>query len=925
MRQLQPVYLNRSLLICFIFLFGNAAVNAQTCRTSLGDPIVNVTFGSGTNYGPPLPAGTTSSLQYQGANCPADGYYSINNYSTGCWPNDVVWHTATDHTGDANGYYMLINASNQPSNFYIQTINGLCAGTTYQFAAWLLNMCSVTGIKPNITFTIEKIDGTVLGSYNTGDIPMTNPATWVQYGLYFTTPAGVSSVVLRMRNNSPGGVGNDLGLDDITFRPAGAAVKASASGLSGDTINLCADDRRSLLLQSTVENCYVTTAYQWQLSTNNGNTWSDIAAATTPSYTRTATAPGKYLYRLLIAESINIGVTTCRVASNPITVNINPLPVVSIKSNAPRCAGDSLLLTATGGKTYSWSGPNALVKNNNPLLIANATVANTGTYIVTVTDSLGCVNSDSVAVIVYPTPVGDFTITAPLCEKNSVQFSDRSITGGQSLQKWNWNFGDAVTANNSNPSHIFAAAGKYSVNFSVENVVGCKSQTITKEVTINPLPHPDFVVPAICLADSFATFNSTSLIADGSEAQFSYLWNFGDANAVPASSNSSTLASPDHLYKAVGVYPVTLSVTSKDGCVKDTVKNFTVNGSQPVAKFKINPAVNYCSNADVVLQDQSTVNFGSITRIEVYWDYSNDASLMFADSFPATGKSYTHRYPAFANPLTKNVQIRYVVYSGISCVNEVSQTITLKASPVIQFDPLPALCQNETPIILTQATELTGLPGNGSYSGAGVNAALFHPEIAKAGTHTIRYTFTAGNSCTAYAEQLIKIYPQPVSDAGPDRTLLSGTSIILNAFAQGDSLRYEWMPDTAIENKFVLQSKVSPLEDITYSLRVVTKDGCTATDDVFVAVVKDIFVPNAFTPNGDGLNDTWEIVVLNAYPGSSVKVYNRYGQLVYQSTATSKGWDGKFNGKQQPVGTYAWVLDVGDGRKQLYGTVCVIR
>ena len=145
---------------------------------------------------------------------------------------------------------MLINASNQPSNFYIQTISGLCEGTTYQFAAWLLNMCSVTGINPNITFTIEKTDGTVLETYNTGDIPIINPVTWAQYGFYFTTPGAVSTVVIRMRNNSPGGVGNDLGLDDITFRPAGPAIKATIAGSTNDTTNICADNTSSFQFTS---------------------------------------------------------------------------------------------------------------------------------------------------------------------------------------------------------------------------------------------------------------------------------------------------------------------------------------------------------------------------------------------------------------------------------------------------------------------------------------------------------------------------------------------------------------------------------------------------------------------------------------------------------------------------------------------------
>ena len=110
-------------LVTCLLVFAFVKSTAQTCTGSLGDPIVNINFGAGVNFGPPLPAGTTSSLQYQAATCPADGYYSILNYTSGCWPNDVVWHTATDHTGNSNGYYMLVNASNQPSNFYIQTID----------------------------------------------------------------------------------------------------------------------------------------------------------------------------------------------------------------------------------------------------------------------------------------------------------------------------------------------------------------------------------------------------------------------------------------------------------------------------------------------------------------------------------------------------------------------------------------------------------------------------------------------------------------------------------------------------------------------------------------------------------------------------------------------------------------------------------
>ena len=207
-------------IICLVAGFGAAA--QTSCTGGLGDPIVDITFGQGAGPGPPLAQGITN-LIYQPADCPEDGYYTIISETLNCF-GDTWWDVLQDHTGNPNGYFMLINASFQPNDFYVQTVNGLCGGTSYQFAAWVLNLVSEPGeILPNITFTIEKTDGTVLQSYSTGDIPETVGALWKQYAFYFTTPPGINSVVLRMTNNAPGGNGNDLGLDDITFRPAGSS------------------------------------------------------------------------------------------------------------------------------------------------------------------------------------------------------------------------------------------------------------------------------------------------------------------------------------------------------------------------------------------------------------------------------------------------------------------------------------------------------------------------------------------------------------------------------------------------------------------------------------------------------------------------------------------------------------------------------
>ncbi|MDE3184353.1 MAG: gliding motility-associated C-terminal domain-containing protein [Bacteroidota bacterium] len=355
------------------FLFLAAFCNAQNCTGSVGDPIVNVTFGSGSSFGPPLASNTISSLNYVASTCPPDGNYSILNYTSGCFSNDVVWHTAKDHTGNSNGYFMLINASYIPSDFYIQTIDGLCSGTTYQFAAWIINMCSFTGTLPNITLTIEKTDGSVLATYKTGDIPIVNPVTWKQYGFNFTMPANVSTVVLRMRNNAPGGIGNDIGLDDITFRPIGPAVKVAASAFSGDTIDLCLNDTQNILLTSDVESCYFSTGYQWQLSTDKGAKWTDIPGANSTMYLRNATQAGTYLYRLAVAEQSNLGSLTCRVTSKPVTINVYSNDSRTIKITTPSssvCEDNPVSFIATtsyGGSSpdYQWFLNSAPVGTNS--------------------------------------------------------------------------------------------------------------------------------------------------------------------------------------------------------------------------------------------------------------------------------------------------------------------------------------------------------------------------------------------------------------------------------------------------------------------------------------------------------------------------------------------------------------------------------
>ncbi len=371
--------------------------NAQLCTGSLGDPVVNITFGQGNNFGAPLPAATTNYLYVADA-CPVNGYYTLLSRCVEC---NYQWHVLQqDHTGNTNGYFMLVDASVEAGDFYLDTVNNLCANTTYEFAAWMLNMKYVTqGSKPNITFTIETTGGTILKSYNSGDIPAQTEALWKQYGFFFSTPLNISAIVLRMRNNAPGGDGNDLALDDITFRPCGEKITASIDGPVISPVNLCEDDKEAFTLKGSVASSYISPVYQWQKSTDNGTSWKDMPGETNDYFIRQPTAPGNYLYRLTVARAAEAAYNQCRIASNAIAINIHPYPVVNAGQDRVMIVGNPVVLNASASGDsllLTWSPADYI--NDTRTLQPIVSPVKDITYTLSATSIFGCSGSDAVKV-----------------------------------------------------------------------------------------------------------------------------------------------------------------------------------------------------------------------------------------------------------------------------------------------------------------------------------------------------------------------------------------------------------------------------------------------------------------------------------------------------------------------------------------------
>ncbi len=398
------MHINKTLFL-FLLLFASCVCRSQICSGSLGDPVVNLNFNPAVNTGNGLPATTTNYI-FKTGDCPQDGFYSLVTNTFNC--HTSTWHDVSeDHTpNDGNGLMMVVNASFSPGDFYLDTARGLCANTTYEFAAWILNVlkpsaCGSIGKMPNLTFKIETTAGVELGKYNTGDIAHNFSPQWKQYGLFFTTPAGVNNVVLRLTNNAPGGCGNDLILDDITFRPCGPKVNASIN-INGGTsqVAVCEGDPSFYNLTASVSNGFRNPAFQWQVSADSIS-WKDITGAVTPSYNRDSTGSGNYQYRLSAAEAGNFSVSSCRVVSNVLNIRVNSKPAVKVSVTGPVCEGAPLGLSAAGGARYSWTGPSGFSSSEaNPAALALP--GSSGKYIVKVTTLQGCSKTDSISLQVLP-------------------------------------------------------------------------------------------------------------------------------------------------------------------------------------------------------------------------------------------------------------------------------------------------------------------------------------------------------------------------------------------------------------------------------------------------------------------------------------------------------------------------------------------
>jgi gliding motility-associated-like protein len=525
------------------------------------------------------------------------------------------------------------------------------------------------------------------------------------------------------------------------------------------------------------------------------------------------------------------------------------------------------------------------------------TYADTGTYkaYLTVFGPTGCVGKDSTKVVVYPGFYPGFTFTGN-CYQNPFNFTDTTKTNYGVVNKWSWNFGDALTindtANQKNASYTYSNSGTKTVVLTVSNSKGCEG-IVEKIITVSDKPFLQlpFKDTLICSIDTL----SINAIGSGN-----FTWT-PNKNIIQANT-----ANPK-------VYP------------KDTIKYYvTLNDNGCITKDSIT----------VNVVDYVTVNAGADTSI-CKTDYITLQPTSYALNY-SWQSSTNIPVASVKSPIVQPlVNTTYYVTANVGKCQS-------KDSVFVKVAPYPiSNAGNDTSICFGTKAFLKGSMVGSSFvwqpNTAIINTQTLNP-IAAPSKNTYYYLIvqdTLGCNKAVKDSVLVEVLPPLNIFAGNDTAVTKNQPLQLQALVNQDysSLTYQWSPATGL-NKTNISNPIATLNNnltaITYKVKITTAQGCVGEDDITVKIFNtsaDIFIPTAFTPNKDGKNDVFRPVCVGITKLNFFKVFNRWGQQLYETKEMNKGWDGKINGTPATPGTYVFMAEGIDYTGKLIskkGTVVLI-
>lgn len=575
-------------------------------------------------------------------------------------------------------------------------------------------------------------------------------------------------------------------------------------------------------------------------------------------------------------------------STDSLIITVDSLPIASITGIASICTGDSTILTASGGGTYLWStGETAVAIKVSP--------GSTQTYFVVATNSNNCIDSAILNVVVHPRPIPQFSADN-ICDGSSVWFINlSSINSPDVIQSYSWNFGDGSPLNTApDPSYLFATDSSYSVQLLAVSNFGC-SDSITKIIIVNPNPDIGFTADdSTGCAQLCVSFQDLSSINTGNNV--TWLWDFGDG------SSTNSAVNPNHCYSnnaSPVSFNVTLTVTSDSGCVSSLSKNNYISVfPNPTAEFS---TANVCLGSPVPFTDLSSIP--SNTTIQSWtWNFGDGSLVHSGQSIPGG-----HLY-ATAN----DYNVELVIVSNFGCLDSITKPVTVSPNPVVNFsssdtvgcEPLCISFQNSSSVLTGVNVQWAWNVGDSSpgttsqsFDHCYINDSVFAPN-----SFNVTLTVTSDSGCvtTLSKNNYITVYPNPDASfvVQPETTTITNSVISITDLSTGVD-HWNWNfgdgSDTSSGNN---TTSYTYADTGTYTLTLIISTQYNCVDTAYQTIVIEpdfvFYIPNAFTPDGDGINDSFsgKGIFIKKY---EMTIFDRWGNLIYKTDDIDKPWDGKAN------------------------------
>ncbi len=729
---------------------------------------------------------------------------------------------------------------------------------------------------------------------------------------------------------------------------------------------------------NSFDNYTGTTTYEWQFG--------DGSIATDFNTQHTYTQPGTYTV-LLLAKNASYGCTDT--AKQTIVVKyINSAFSTGVSYlNNSTCPPVLVNFTNTSSNAskVTWDFGDGSRSENvfNPTHLYTAA----GTYKVSLTvySDNGTAYTTLDSVVIKSASPSLFADRFMSCTAQSIRFN----APGEKGRQYTWDFGDGVikTSSDSTMIHPFSVAGVYAPSVLVTDAQGCNIPAVLgNKIVIDSLQINIGIIPSACTVSNISFQPQvTSIAADRAQQPLSYHWDFGTGNIA----DSSNVKQPNFTYTQPGNYTVRFRVASPSGCLKETTKTVLVdekikgiisgpdaiceggtasflgsaatapqswswNLGQGITVSQQNPAPlaytvpgNY--TVSLLLKNgtciDTTLHQLTVHPKPVISLGQRDAVLCSGSSMQlqASGGSVYNWQPAaglnnntIADPVASpaaNTTYVLEARSGFGCITRDSIKITIAPPMKLSINPGVEICSGKSVQLKAEGAASYQWIGNT----AGLNNTTMANPVAQPNS-TTTYSVEGRDSYQCFKDTVsvtVTVNPLPSVNAGADVVVTGGTPYALEPVYSNDVVSYSWLPANDLSCSNCPSPMTTPTADRDYIITVKNAYQCAAADTVKVVTEcgeSHIYIPNAFTPNGDALNNTFTIRGSGVKLVSSFTIFNRWGELVFEKKNFLPGdagsaWNGKLRGMNVPAGSYVYLASFQCASGQVFskkGTVTVI-